>query len=97
MTTPLFRQDAYRTEAAGIVVAHTPEGGIVLDQTLFYPTGGGQPGDCGRLIWQGRSLSIATAVKAEGDQIALVVAEPVPLPPIGAALRQAIDWPCGTV
>ncbi len=93
MTTPLFRQDAYRTEAAGIVVAHTPEGGIVLDQTLFYPTGGGQPGDSGRLIWQGRSLSIATAVKAEGDQIALVVAEPVPLPPIGAALRQAIDWP----
>lgn len=93
MTTPLFRQDAYQTEAAGVVVAHTPEGGIVLDQTLFYPTGGGQPGDSGRLLWQGHSLSIATAVKAEAEQIALVVAEPVPLPPIGTALRQAIDWP----
>ncbi|VVT29416.1 conserved hypothetical protein [Roseovarius sp. EC-HK134] len=93
MTTPLFRLDAYQTEAAGVVVAHTPEGGIVLDQTLFYPMGGGQPGDSGRLMCQGRSLPIATAVKAEGDRIALVMAEPMALPPIGTALRQAIDWP----
>ncbi len=47
----LFREDAYRREAPGVVVAHTPEGGIVLDQCLFYPTGGGQPGDSGAISW----------------------------------------------
>lgn len=93
MTVLLFRQDAYLTEATGVVMAHTPEGGIVLDQTLFYPTGGGQPGDSGRLLWQGRGLSIATAVKSDGDSIALVAAEPQILPPVGTALRQVIDWP----
>ncbi|WP_417727207.1 alanyl-tRNA editing protein [Roseovarius sp.] len=93
MSVLLFRQDAYRTEANAVVIAHTPEGGVVLDQSLFYPTGGGQPGDSGRLMWQGRALPIATAVKTEGDQIALVASEPQALPPIGTTLQQVIDWP----
>ncbi|KJS44321.1 alanyl-tRNA editing protein [Roseovarius sp. BRH_c41] len=93
MTIALFRQDAYQTEAEAVVTAHTPEGGIVLDHCLFYPTGGGQPGDSGRLEWRGRSLPIATAVKADGAAIALVAAEPQPLPAVGTALRQTIDWP----
>jgi len=93
MTVALFRQDAYQTEAEAVVTAHTPEGGIVLDHCLFYPTGGGQPGDSGRLEWRGRSLPIATAVKADGAAIALVAAEPQPLPAVGTALRQTIDWP----
>ncbi|EAQ26787.1 alanyl-tRNA editing protein [Roseovarius sp. 217] len=93
MTIALFRQDAYQTEAEAVVTAHTPEGGIVLDHCLFYPAGGGQPGDSGRLEWRGRSLPIATAVKADGAAIALVAAEPQPLPAVGTALRQTIDWP----
>lgn len=93
MTAPLFRQDAYLAEAEAIVTAHTPEGGVVLNQCLFYPAGGGQPGDSGRLEWRGRDLPIATAVKTNDDDIALVAAEPQSLPPIGTAVRQAIDWP----
>ncbi len=92
MTRMLFREDAYLREAQGMVIAHTPEGGIVLDQTNFYPTGGGQPGDSGTLIWQGRSLPIATTVKAAGDRIALVPAEPQPLPPVGQTVEQSLDW-----
>ena len=49
MTRMLFRDDAYLTEATGTVTAHTPEGGLVLDATIFYPQGGGQPGDSGRI------------------------------------------------
>ena len=71
MTGPLFRDDPYRREAAGTVVAHTPEGGIVLDASLFYPTGGGQPGDSGRVSWPGGALEIATAVKGHGDEIVI--------------------------
>ena len=38
MTEMLFRQDPYARESIGTVVAQTPEGGIVLDATIFYPT-----------------------------------------------------------
>ena len=92
MTTPLFREDAYMRDAVGVVTGHTPEGGIVLDQSVFYPTGGGQPGDSGTLSWDSHALSIATAVKGEGDAIVLVPAEPRALPPVGAEVTQSLDW-----
>jgi misacylated tRNA(Ala) deacylase len=92
MTAPLFRDDAYLRETDATVLAHTPEGGIVVDASVFYPTGGGQPGDSGQIQWDAGRMTIATAVKVEGGGIALVPAEPVTLPPVGAALRQRIDW-----
>lgn len=96
MTDLLFRKDAYQREAMGQVVAHTPEGGIVLDASLFYPTGGGQPGDSGAISWDRQSLKIATTIKGErsrdGEQIVLVAAEPQALPPVGAHVLQTLDW-----
>lgn len=94
MTAPLFRQEPYLAEAEAEVTALTPEGGIVLDASLFYPTGGGQPGDSGRLIWPGGELGVATAVKVKDapDQIALVPAEPLALPVIGTRVTQSLDW-----
>lgn len=90
-TRPLFR-DAYLREARGIVRAHTDEGGIVLEESLFYPTGGGQPGDSGRIAWEGGAAGIATAVKGEGGAIVLVPDAPVSLPAPGTVLRQTLDW-----
>jgi misacylated tRNA(Ala) deacylase len=92
MTHPLFRDDAYLREAQARVIGHTPEGGIVVDRSVFYATSGGQPGDSGLIDWDGGRLTIATAVKIEGGAIALVPAEARPLPPIGADLHQRIDW-----
>ena len=92
MTDPLFRSDPYLQRAPATVVGHTAEGGILLDASVFYPTGGGQPGDSGWLHWDGGRLAIATAVKVEGGQIALVPAEPLPLPPTGSAVTQMLDW-----
>ena len=92
MTELLFRADAYLAEAPARVVAHTPEGGIVLDRSVFYATGGGQPGDSGWLDWDGGRIVVATAVKAAGGGVALVPAEPVALPPVGAQVLQRLDW-----
>ena len=92
MTTLLFRDDAYLREVEAVVTGHTAEGGILCDRTIFYATGGGQPGDSGLLLWDGGRLSIATAVKAEGGQVALVPAEPAAMPPVGSRVIQRIDW-----
>jgi len=92
MTEMVFRADPYATEAAARVVAHTAEGGVVLDRTAFYPAGGGQPGDSGRIDWAGGHLPVATTVKAEGNAIALVPGAPQALPPVGAVVVQVLDW-----
>ena len=92
MTELLFRGDAYRREAPGTVVAITPEGGVVLDASVFYATAGGQPGDSGQLDWAGGVLRIATAVKGEGGSVVLVPEAGQALPPVGARASQKIDW-----
>ena len=92
MTKLLFRDDAYLRDAPAQVVAITSEGGIVLDQSVFYPTSGGQPGDSGHIVWDNGRLEIATAIKGEGDTVVLVPAEPAALPPVGTALTQHIAW-----
>tara|TARA_R110000787_G_scaffold16881_11_gene53137 strand:+ start:1769 stop:2488 length:720 start_codon:yes stop_codon:yes gene_type:complete len=92
MTRLLFREDPYLRDAPATVLAHTEEGGIVLDASVFYPTGGGQLGDSGVLVWQGRRLTIATAVKAKDDSVVLVPAEPLALPPVGTQIMQHLDW-----
>jgi misacylated tRNA(Ala) deacylase len=93
MTEPLYRDDAYLRECTATVTAINDRGGIVLDRTVFYPTGGGQPGDRGVLVWAGGETAIATAVKgATADEVVHVPAEGAPLPPIGAAVTARLDW-----
>lgn len=95
MTQALFMQDAYLREADAVVTGHTPEGGIILDRTVFYATGGGQPGDSGTIRFGGETMHIATCVKIKGDKdgaLALVPAEPAPLPPLGTVVHQDLDW-----
>lgn len=59
MQRELFSEDAYLRRAVARVLRHD-EAGIVLDSTLFYPLGGGQPGDTGTLLLQdGRRVAIA--------------------------------------
>ncbi len=93
MTEMLFRDNAYLTEAEATVLAVNDRGGVILDRSLFYPTGGGQPGDNGALVLEDREMVIATAVKGEGpDEIVLVPAEGEAPPEVGATVTQRLDW-----
>jgi misacylated tRNA(Ala) deacylase len=92
MTKPLFLDDAYLRDATGTVEAITDEGGIILDQSLFYATSGGQPGDSGAITWDNGAIQIATTVKGENGALVLVPAEPSNLPPVGTTVTQTISW-----
>lgn len=92
-TLPLFREDAYLRACEARVVSAGPEG-IVLDRTVFYPTGGGQPGDSGTLLLDdGSSLAIHEARKGETPEAVLhLPAGDGPLPAPGARVTAEIDW-----
>ncbi|MEM6311241.1 MAG: alanyl-tRNA editing protein [Pseudomonadota bacterium] len=92
MSDLLFRDLPYMKRATATVIARTPEGGIILDRTLFYPTGGGQPGDNGVLSWDNTRIVIATTLQGPQGETVLVPAEPRPLPAIGQEVAQSLDW-----
>src|SRR5262249_61380660 len=95
MTTELlFREDAYLRTATARVLA-VSERGIELDRTVFYPLGGGQAGDTGRLLrGPGDALAIADTRKGEGPDRGLHLPAPrAPLPQPGETVALGIDWP----
>lgn len=92
MTTALFYQDPYLRHGAAHVVAHTGEGGVVLDQSVFFAARDGFPGDSGHIHWADQGLKIATTMKTLDHEIVLIPAEPAPLPPIGQLITQRLDW-----
>jgi misacylated tRNA(Ala) deacylase len=89
----VFRDDAYAKTCSARVVAAGPSG-ILLDRTVFYPTGGGQPGDTGLLrTASGREIRIANTVKGDGpDQVVHLPAEGSALPEPGEEVTAVLDW-----
>jgi misacylated tRNA(Ala) deacylase len=91
MTERLYEDDAQLRTMQARVLASGPEG-IVLDRTVFYARGGGQPGDVGVLRWNGAETAIAETVKGDGATILHVPAAGAALPPVGTAVEGRIDW-----
>ena len=92
-TELLFREDAYRKSATARVL-QVHERGIELDRTIFYPLGGGQPGDCGVLVRaNGERLAIADTRKGEAPCSVLHIPAPgLSRPERGEALSLELDW-----
>jgi len=88
MTEDLASTDAYLRETAATVVSVTDQG-IVLDRTVFYPRGGGQPGDTGRLDWLAGAVSITDAFRQGGEVVHVPDGAP---PAVGTEVVARIDW-----
>jgi misacylated tRNA(Ala) deacylase len=91
-TALIFRDDAYRREAEAHAIAASPAG-VVLDATVFYPRGGGQPGDRGHLeLADGATLEIVDTVYDADRRILHVPAADARLPAIGERVVAHLDW-----
>jgi len=101
VTDQLFLRDAYLREFTARVTG-VRDGAVTLDRTAFYPTGGGQPHDTGRL-----GSARVIDVRKEGDEVWHVLDGAAPgagdadgpavdgdaaLPTVGAELEGAVDW-----
>ena len=90
----IFRDDAYCRSCEATVLC-ADEQGIRLDRTVFYPMGGGQPGDTGTLrLPGGEVIRIVDARKGVDHEDVLHIPEPGVSPPApGTRVTAEIDWP----
>ena len=88
MTEEIFSTDAYARACEATVVAASEEG-VILDRTVFYARGGGQPGDTGVLRWDGGEVRVADTVKQGGEVLHVVEGQ---APAAGSRVSAEIDW-----
>jgi len=91
MTDELFRKDSYLKECDAQVVAVTDRA-VVVERTVFYPLGGGQPGDTGSMSWSAGSASIVDTRYGDSGEILHLVDDDNPLPAVGETVHLELDW-----
>jgi len=91
MTDELFRKDSYLKGCDAEVVAVTDRA-VVVDRTVFYPLGGGQPGDTGSMSWSAGSASIVDTRYGDAGEILHLAGDESPLPAVGETVHLELDW-----
>ena len=92
MTKLLFLDDAYMQQTDAVVTGVLDDGGVILDKTVFYAGGGGQPCDTGTLtdLATGNSWAVTKVGRVSGSVVHTVPGEPALT--VGTKVRAAIDW-----
>ena len=90
MTEEIFREDSYAKNCTA-TVTKAGDGNVFVDRTVFYPLGGGQPGDTGTMSWDGGSARVVDTRYIDGD-IGHVLEEGAALPAPGTAVELTLDW-----
>ena len=94
MTEEVFRSDHYANQC-GANIVRVAEDFLCLDRTVFYPVGGGQPGDQGCIeLASGRKLTVTDTRKVDGEILHFVDTESIALDEnmVGQAVDATIDW-----
>ena len=88
----LFWNDSYKKQASSVLKAIIDQEGLILENSLFYPTSGGQPCDQGNLEIRKHSLKVQNVKKIEGGET-LIIPEFIPNDlKLGESVNQKIDW-----
>jgi misacylated tRNA(Ala) deacylase len=88
MTELLYHADSYIREF-DVQVTDVVDGGVVLDRTAFYPGGGGQPCDLGKLTSEDGTWDVVKVKRVQGQIVHALDGES---PPVGARVRGVLDW-----
>jgi misacylated tRNA(Ala) deacylase len=88
MTELLYQTDSYLREFEAQVV-ELVGGGVVLDRTAFYPGGGGQPSDVGKLSSGDSEWEVVKVKKESGRVVHRLDGDP---PAVGTAVHGTLDW-----
>ena len=92
MTTLLYQIDSYLKEfSATITSVDADSRAVILDQSAFYPGGGGQPCDFGSLEITGMTYPVEK-VKKQGDDVLHFLGGTEPLPAPNSAANGTLDW-----
>lgn len=94
VTKALFKDDAYLSTCDAEVVGINDRGGVILNQTCFYATSGGQPGDTGFIERQdGSKIEVTATVNGETkNDFVHILAEGSPSLEIGEKIILHVDW-----
>ncbi len=85
--------DAYARAVEASVVEVDPDSrAVLLDRTVFYPGGGGQPADTGQLIGASGGSWRVTGAKKRGDDVWHTIADGEKLPSVDTAVTAELDW-----
>ena len=87
--TELFCYENSYMKYCDSTVSRTSENEVVLDRTVFYPGGGGQPCDTGGIYWDDGICSV-TSVRRSGDDLIHEIKGDCPV--VGTVVRVEIDW-----
>lgn len=85
-TDLVFLRDAYLRELEATVV-EVRDNALVLDRTIFYPTGGGQPHDTGIIDGQ-----LVVDVRKDGDGVVHTLIDGAAVPSVGSTVLCHVDW-----
>ncbi|VVB57095.1 Alanyl-tRNA editing protein AlaX-M [uncultured archaeon] len=94
-TELLFQTDSYQTSFEAKITAVRPDGGLVLDRTLFYYTSGGQPCDKGKIkrMSDGAQAEVVEVKKMDGEVVHYLQAPASPPAPGTEAALSTLSTP----
>jgi misacylated tRNA(Ala) deacylase len=92
MTTSLYQTDSYlRDFDAQITEIDQEAHAVILDQSAFYPGGGGQPNDTGALMVESEEFPVIKVKRVKGRMLHYL-SDTTNLPAVGQTVHGIIDW-----